>query len=192
MKIIIILFITSSLSAMNFTATPLPEDGNYLEQPEDENRYLAQYLPEDREFILSICEKYLIPIKFLYRLHYIESRLGKYNIRHENNGTKSIGFAQINDSNLEYFSNKYNNGVTIDLYDKYQNIEIGAIYLRHLYERLNGNWVDALISYNFGITRFRRGDTIPDSTMEYVYLIMWGKDYMPYVEILTKAMIGLI
>jgi len=157
-----------------------------------EDLFLKQYPREDRQIIIDVSREYNIPIKYLSRLHKLESQYNGDAIRYENNGTQSIGYSQINTVNTEYFADKFNNGIPIDLYDKETNIKMGAAYLRHLNDRLNGNWFDTFACYNFGIGNFLNGKKIPQSTLEYTLLILYGTDYMPYVEILTGAMEGLI
>jgi soluble lytic murein transglycosylase-like protein len=189
MKKIILLIIlqTTYLYAEEFVATPIPEDAYVISTYLDEQRFLAQYPIEDRDYIKSISVKYRIPVRFLYRQHYIESKLNPSAVRQERNGSVSVGYSQINSVNWDHFQDKFNGGKKINYYDKYQNIEIGAIYMRYLVEHLNGDWLGAYMCYCWGIGNFNSDKRIPKQVIEYSFSIYYGTDYTPCVEILWGA-----
>lgn len=57
-----------------------------------------------------------------------------------------------------------------NLNDSYTNIRYGTCYLQHAY-RVTGNWREALIMYNGGITqvlKYRRGDDMAAETANYI------------------------
>jgi len=150
------------------------------------NYYLNLYPESDREVILKYTNEYDVPIRIIYRLHYIESKFKADAIRHETNGTKSIGYSQLNDSNKEYFAKKFNDGKEVNLYDKEENIRIGIAYLKYLHDR-TGNWIDASICYNWGIGNFMKGKEVPQMTIDYAYTIYYGADYVPFVKKIKGA-----
>jgi soluble lytic murein transglycosylase-like protein len=192
-SLLILMFaVMSYANAGEFKPTELPEDDYVRMTITEEQRFLYQYPVEDREYILEISRGFMIPVKFLYRQHKIESQMNPHAIRHERNGSTSIGYSQINDSNLEYFSNKFNNGKTIDLLDKYENIRIGAIYMRYLVEKLEGDWIGAYMAYAWGIGNMQSDKRIPLQVIEYAFSIYYGADYTPSVEILWGAVEGMI
>lgn len=190
--IAIILIAGSGFSLRAWEATPHMNDGFHLMEWEEEQKYINEYPEHLRDYVAKISREYLVPIKYLYRLHYIESKLGRYNIRHETNNTKSIGFGQLNTASLEYFQRRYNNGRWFDPYDEKDNIRISAMYFRDLYERTDGNWIDSGIAYNWGIGNVRSGKEIPIQCVEYGFAIVWGVDYTDCVVYLTGAVRGML
>ena len=191
-SLFMLVFFCVSFSLFGWEATHHRNDGYHLMTWEEERAFLAEYPEKYRAYVDEICREYLVPIKYLYRTHYIESKLGKYNIRHENNGTISVGFGQLNSGSIDYFSDRYNNGYVVDPHDPYQNIKISAMYLRDLYERLDGDWITALVAYNWGIGNVHRGNVIPQQTIEYAFSIVWGPWYTPAVEIIKGAVEGMM
>lgn len=158
-------------------------------EPTEDEMYLSLYSEEDRMIVASAHYKYQIPVKYLYRLHYIESKQDQNAIRYENNGSVSIGYSQLNDSNIHYFE-RFNDGLPVNLYDKRQNIMIGAAYLRYLYDRL-GNWQGAFISYNCGIGRYLHGNE-PEMSFEYSLAILYGPEIINEIKIIKSAVFGIL
>ena len=194
MKRIILLILLQILPASIFAweITPHENDGYYTSSYEEDMKYLQQYPEEDRQFVLDMVRKYWVPVMFISRLHKIESQYNQSAIRHERNGTVSIGYGQLNSVNQEWFADKFNGGNIVDFYDKNTNIRLSIIYYRYLFEAMDGDWMDATVAYNFGIGRLKRGDTIPDSTIEYMFLVLYGKAYIPCVQILHGAAEGIL
>lgn len=155
-------------------------------------KFLLKYPIADRVIVMKIAYELDIPIRYLYRLHKIESQMTASAVRHESNGTKSIGYSQINTSNLEYFANKFNNGKPIDLFDKETNIRIGAMYLKYLYNRLDGDWIGAMMSYNWGIGNFLSNKEVPKCVIDYSFSIVYGPDYLDCVTTITGAVKNMI
>jgi len=158
----------------------------------EDDYYLWRYPWEDREIIKNVCVEFDIPLKYLYRLHYIESKMNPNAVRYETNGSVSIGYSQLNSSNKAYFANKFNNGHPINFYDKEQNIYIGAAYLKYLYTRLGNDWLGAFTAYNWGLGNYRAGKRIPNMTLDYAFTIYHGPKYVPFVKVLIGAVKGII
>lgn len=158
----------------------------------NDSKFLSLYPVEDRSIIAEVSEEYGIPIKYLFRLHYLESKLDANAIRHENNGSVSIGYAQINDSNIKEFSDRFNNGVTIDLFDKETNIRISAMYLKYLYTHFDENWINVFCAYNWGYGNMKSGKELPLQVFEYGATIVWGRDFIPSVRIIKGAVAGIM
>lgn len=194
LKIILFLALTlimhSTLEA--FTPTHHQNDWYTVMTYAEENVFLAMYGEEDREYIRKISKESLVPVKFLYRLHKIESQMNPNAVRQERNGSTSVGYSQINSVNFRYFEEKFNGGKSIDYYNKYENIRVGALYLRYLYERCDGNWISGLICYNWGPSNLNSGKTIPTQCIDYAFSIIYGPDYFDCVTTITGAIKGMI
>ena len=113
---------------------------------------------------------YDVPPTIAFALIYVESSF-RERARHKNsNGTIDEGIAQLNNSNLEYFSWKFNEGKAYNPYDIFDAVPISMKYLRSLYLQF-GNWRDAVAAYNCGPYRVTKR-TIPLSTRYYVQRIV--------------------
>lgn len=187
---IMAIVMTTQISA--WEATWHKNDGYYTSTYEEDLKFIAQYPEQDRQLVWDLAQRYLVPLKYISRLHRIESGFNPNAVRNEKNGTQSIGYGQLNTVNITWFAEKFNDGKPLDFYDREDNIRISMMYYRYLYEMCDGSWMDASVAYNFGIGRLRRGDVIPASTIEYMFLIIYGQDYAPCVEILTGVLDGLI
>lgn len=173
-------------------ATPHSNDGYHIIPYEEERKYINEYPPHLHSYVESICREYLVPIQYLYRLHYIESKLGTRNIRHENNGTTSIGFGQLNTGSFEYFQDKYNDGRYFNPHNEKDNIRISAMYFRDLYERFDGDWISAGIAYNWGVGNLHSDKEIPWQSFEYAMTIVFGKWFAKDVQIIKGAVAGIL
>jgi hypothetical protein len=158
----------------------------------EDDYFLWRYPWEDRDIIKSVSAEFEIPIKYLYRLHYIESKMNPNAIRYENNGSRSIGYSQLNDSNAEYFADRFNNGAPIDFYDKEQNIRIGAAYLKYLYNRLDQDWLLVFAAYQWGLGNVLSSTEFPNIVLDYMYTIYHGSSYIKNVQVITKGVLGII
>src|SRR5208283_4334759 len=58
-------------------------------------------------------------------------------------------------------------GVT-DVYDPWQNIHGGLIYMRKLLDEFHGDQAKALAAYNWGASHVERGEMMPPETREYL------------------------
>ena len=136
-------------------------------------KYLSYYEPEDAFIIFKYSTYYDIPIKFLYRQDYLESKLGKYPIGIRDNGI-DIGFKQLNAQYLQYYVDKYY--IIEEEFDPLNNehsIQIGCAYLKDLYYTFFENWRLAFQAYNAGPTRVNNLN-VPPITKEYAQCILTG------------------
>jgi hypothetical protein len=194
MKKLLIIIVTA-ITVMQLTAweaTWHENDAYHQMTWEEERKYLNEYPEHLREFVEEICREYLVPIKYLYRLHFIESKLGTMNIRYESNGTMSLGYGQLNTGSMKYFQNRFNNGRHFNPHNDRDNIRISAMYLRDLYERLDGDWIGSACAYNWGIGNFRSGKEVPLQCIEYGFTVVWGTDYIDCVQIIKGAVRGIL
>lgn len=129
------------------------------------------YIPSKyRAYVLEVCDTYKVPIYVLSRLIEKESNWNYKCINYNYNGTVDKGLVQINSSNIEYFSWKFNHGVTINPFNPWTSIRISAQYLHHLFKQF-GNWKEAVMAYNAGPTRVSN-DRIPITTKQYAKYIL--------------------
>lgn len=130
--------------------------------------YDARY--KSLSYIEEQAQRYQVPTTIAFALIYTESSFLS-RARHINsNGTIDEGIAQLNNSNLEYFSWKFNEGKAYNPYDIFDAVPISMKYLRSLYLQF-GNWRDAVAAYNCGPYRVTKR-TIPLSTRYYVQKIV--------------------
>lgn len=144
----------------------------------DDLHYLSFYEPEDAVHIIKYSTMYDIPIIYLYRQDYLESKLGKYP-RHQREHGLDIGFKQLNNRYIEYFVEKY--FILEKPFDPMNNehsIQVGCAYLKDLYEEFFCDWRLAFEAYNSGPTRVR-SFSVPLAAKEYAQCILHGysKDF---------------
>lgn len=150
--------------------------------------YLKFYDPEDAVFVAKYSTIYDIPIVYLYRQDYLESKLGKYPIHVRDNGM-DLGFKQLNSKYLDYYVEKYFElDEPFDPMNHEHSIQIGCAYLKDLYKEFFCNWKLAFQAYNAGPTRVR-SFSVPPITKEYAQCILNG--YSPdlkYIEAAARGM----
>ena len=151
--------------------------------------YLNEYSPTDRIHIIKYSAKYNIPIVYLYRQDYIESKLGK-DLFHNYKKYADIGFKQLNTKYLSWFVEKYYEiDEPFDPYNNEHSIQIGCAYLKDLYEQFFNDWRIAFEAYNAGPTRVR-AFKVPEVSKEYALCILNG--YSPdfiYIEAAARGML---
>lgn len=142
------------------------------------------YIPlEYQNYISYLSKWYSVPVWVLARVITRESNW-VYNETNLNaNKSIDIGMMQLNSDYLDYYYWRFNDLESIDVFNPYDNIELGVKYLRHLYE-LFGSWEIAVAAYNCGPTRILAGKGIPEKTQEYVdYVFQYRlirKEVKPY------------
>ena len=113
---------------------------------------LKLLFPKDYQPLIdAAAEKYEIPDELLYGLIRSESFFDK----DVKSFASAVGLSQLMDSTAGDVAKKLKIK-EYDLRDAETNIEFGAFYLAELIRRLNGSQIQALLSYNTGITRIRR------------------------------------
>lgn len=113
---------------------------------------MKMFYPKNFESLISsACKKYDLPEEYLYALVRTESFF--------DSGIKSsagaVGLTQLMESTAGDVAKKLK-WRDFDLTDSFQNIEMGAFYLKELINRLDGNILTAFFSYNAGISKVRR------------------------------------
>ena len=151
-------------------------------------KYLKFYDPEDAFLILKYSSDYNIPIVYLYRQDYIESKLGKRKISHRKDGC-DLGFKQLNSEYLNYFIKKYY--ILDEPFDPMNNehsIQVGCAYLKSMYHQFFNDWNLAFQAYNAGPTRVRSFN-VPEISKEYARCILNGySSDLKYIEAAARGM----
>lgn len=73
-------------------------------------------------------------------------------------------------------------GAGNDPFDPYQNLRVGAAYLKWLLSQTGGNAYHALEAYGFGIGNTQSGAPVPSAWVEYANKIVHGKDLLDAVN----------
>jgi hypothetical protein len=111
-----------------------------------------------------------IPVEIIVAIIWVESSFRSNAISPiRADGHKDLGICQFNSEFLEWYSEKYNDGVFFDPMDPVVAINIAALHIRWLYERY-GHWPDVAMAYNAGFPRIDRNE-IPESTWDYLFKI---------------------
>jgi soluble lytic murein transglycosylase-like protein len=141
-------------------------DGIPEDVPEDIGRLLAKY-----------AGKYGLPLDVVIRLSEVESNHGEYarSVHTNFDGSYDIGILALNSNFIEYFSQRYYEGIPSEFnpYDPEDNIQTGLAYLAHLNRLTGGNLSSAVAAYNCGYRSMLTGE-IPSSTKRYVNAVVYG------------------
>lgn len=175
---------------INNVPTSINVSDVWIKSEDDLYRWRIPY--EYRGIIFNLREQFDIPVKYIYRMCYIESKFEKNAIRYENNGTYSVGMLQINSSNFDYFSDKFNEGESFDPFDPYMNLYIGVSYMKYLNDKLERDWIKTFAAYQWGIGNVLRGREFPDMVRDYSSTIYFGKSYIGNVVVLKGAVGGIV
>ncbi len=100
--------------------------------------------------IKALAIKYEVDASIIFAMIKVES-----NFNHEAKSKKgAIGVMQIMPSTAKWIVEKEKIDIEyINLYNPYQNIEIGIVYYKYLDKRYNGNIEKILAGYNAGVSR---------------------------------------
>ena len=105
------------------------------------------------EIITEKSRKYNIEKHIVASVINIESRYDKKAVSH----VGAIGLMQILPSTAEEIALKLGDDYEqIDLFDEETNIEYGCFYLRYLLDLFDGNIINALASYNWGLNNVKK------------------------------------
>ena len=151
-------------------------------------QYLKYYDSSDALFILRYSVIYQIPIVYLYRQDYIESKLGKRTINRRKYGM-DVGFKQLNSEYLDYYVDKYYIlNEPFDPMNHEHSIQVGCAYLRDLYEQFFCDWRLAFEAYNAGPTKVKSFN-VPPISKQYAQCILNGysKEY-DLIEVSSRGM----
>ena len=106
-----------------------------------------------KEIIAEKSRKYNIENYIVASVINIESRYDKKAM----SPVGAVGLMQILPSTAEEIASKLGDDYEqIDLYDEETNIEYGCYYLRYLLDLFDGNIVNALASYNWGLNNVKK------------------------------------
>lgn len=121
--------------------------------------------------INNVCAEFKIPKSIFYALVNTES---SFNPKAKS-PAGAIGLAQILPSTAEYICVKNNiDYLQFDLYDAHDNLYIGAMYLRYLFDRFD-NIYTSLAAYNAGETIVR--SWLKDSRYSYDGICLYDTPY---------------
>jgi hypothetical protein len=81
---------------------------------------------------------------------------------------------QLNDRYLDEFAFRYRNGIPFDPFRAEDSLSVGIRHLSVL-RRNTESWRGALIAYNCGLSRYKRGDA-PASSERYADRILEGEN----------------
>jgi len=146
------------------------EKTTYLENDSWEGKMmiLEEFPEHTREIVYAMHAELDIPLIYLYRLCYLESRLG------ELKGTTDLGFMQLNKKYIPYFVDEYwVYEQEFNVWDDCHNIIIGCSILKNEYNYFQ-NWEYAFRAYNCGRAKVIR-DEEPPRSIEYGRIVMYGK-----------------
>lgn len=123
--------------------------------------------------IAYVCNEFEIPKPLFYALINTES-----SFKHDaKSSAGAIGLTQILPSTAEYICVKNNLDYSnFDLYNPYDNLYIGAMYLRYLFNRFDNSYT-ALAAYNAGETVVR--SWLQDERYSYDQICLYN---IPYKE----------
>ena len=131
------------------------------------------YPKKYENYIEQVCSKFDISQALFYSLIKAESGFNPSAKSHAG----AIGLTQLLPSTAEYICIKNNiDYSTIDLYDSFDNIYIGAMYLKYLIKKFNTIYT-AVAAYNAGETTVR--NWLKDSRYSYDQISLYN---IPYKE----------
>lgn len=185
------LFLSVIILIVNFTLNSFPDTMSYSDEglPLEYGSSITTdpYIGEDlfylREmgfdlgtYVMIYCDEYRIPIKYIYRAMYMESKLGKYNVSFSPNKDGSVdrGVMHINSNYVDYFVEKYYDYNSFkepfDIHNEEHNIQVSLKYIRDLKDR-TGSWYGAFVSYNGGVGNYFR-NTASNAAEEYGMVVI--------------------
>jgi len=147
-------------------AIPIVEIAEKRASQESRDWKALSHVPEEYQYhVYAMCLKYDVPVGVFCALVHTESSW-KHETIGRNSDSFDIGFCQLNSKNKKYFEDVFDG---YDVYNPLHNIEIGAWFLRQMYDQ-HKSWTLAMAAYNAGSSAVHNG-TIPQSTKKYVHKI---------------------
>jgi len=126
------------------------------------------------DFIVKVCEEEEISPYYVFFIIEKESEWNPFTKSKNKNGTIDYGLMQLNSKYLKEYITKYGKYKSKKEYEPINNprdnVELGIRYFALLY-RKTGNYYDALLSYNCGLTALRE-NKVPLSTYQYAQSII--------------------
>jgi len=94
---------------------------------------------------------YDVPLDIALAVAIVESNITMTISKRNSNGSYDIGIYQLNSNFIEWFEKAlWYNDRDFNAYDAKDNIEMGIIYLKHLYDQ-TGTWDKAVRAFNIGL-----------------------------------------
>ena len=122
-------------------------------------------VPTYKYFLQFMCQVHEVPYGVAYAVAMVESEFEMRVSSMNSNGSYDIGIFQLNSNYVDWFVDSFwYEGEDFDAYKPENNIEMGVIYLRHLYDRTN-DWEKAIRVYHLGMTGY---NTYPEAS-DYYY-----------------------
>ena len=148
--------------AANPTTTPEHVDEEFIETPTRDTKRLTSASLTTEDLIEAAADKYGVDSKLVKAVAIAESNMNQDDI----SDAGAIGVMQLMPETAE--------GLGVDPYDKQQNIEGGAKYLRQMLDTFDGNVKHAVAAYNAGPGAVQRYGGIPpySETQHYVGRVM--------------------
>ncbi|MDR2434758.1 MAG: lytic transglycosylase domain-containing protein [Treponema sp.] len=117
--------------------------------------------------ILAIAANVGVPPYFVLSVALTENpALDPLAVHVNRNGTEDRGVMQLNSQYLDWFVTEFWDGKDFDWRDPGMNITVGVRYLKRLIDMPKFNEWQAVLCYNAGPERVKRGD-VPDQAIEY-------------------------
>lgn len=135
------------LGKRRFSKTPEYEALGVEEHEKAEyDRFDKLYRAENLDlYVKQVTRVYGVPAIIVKAIIFVESRGNARAL----GGVQEIGLMQITAGALEDFNNYYNEKI-VDLWNPFNNIQVGTGYLALLHKRFPGHWDRAIVSYNGG------------------------------------------
>ena len=148
--------------AANPKTTPEQVDEEFIETPTRDTKRLTSASLTTEDLIEAAADKYGVDSKLVKAVAIAESNMNQDDI----SDAGAIGVMQLMPETAE--------GLGVDPYDKQQNIEGGAKYLRQMLDTFDGNVKHAVAAYNAGPGAVQRYGGIPpySETQHYVGRVM--------------------
>ncbi len=116
------------------------------------------------DWLFDRCAIYDVPPEIAISVAIVESNFKMITSTENWNGSKDVGIFQINSRYVEWFEKAlWYDERDFDPYDPYENIEMGIIYLRHLYD-YTSNWDKAVRAFHQGLHGLKKD---PDKSNAY-------------------------
>ena len=197
-NIIVAILLLTALSAVQYkkpinTNIILPETelavlicGDEFVVPSSREVQFLIYIPgEYRQSCLENSQRYGIPVEQIYRIMFMESRLGKYQIslKPNKNGSVDKGVMHLNSQYMDYFAENFFDGDPEDfeVYNSSHSIQVACAYLIFLEDKVN-SWEGALISYNCGPGTYLEGRT-PVHSRNYAKVVLGEELLSPFIDL---------
>lgn len=144
-----------------------------------EDYFYLQEFPVDLRGVVFSCHEMLgIPVKYIYRVAYVESGVGRNkNHKKNKNGSLDYGMMGLNSVNLEWFEKEFfNSDMKFDPNNDTHNLVVGCSFLKYLYNKYN-DWEIVIMSYNTGEGNVMAGK-IPEITRAYAKAVVYKEEYL--------------